>query len=254
MTRRGLTQAARDLSGHGDFAPRPTRDVVVTREDVMRMRQLASLVPQESPEVLELLRQQFAPDVPDAVHEWMIRDARQRQSDPAADTAERADLLRALRREAPRLEADARGRIIAWLRASEPPIGSAAHLRWQKDLALQELALAGLTGGDLERPLAALSELAGGPLWEEVRESLLLLPPVEGVSDRLRSVTGPPGGRGTPPPDNGQLSGWLRRPRSWPGVREAVHAAAAPSSSSAWRGDSDGSRHRCSPTSRGRST
>jgi hypothetical protein len=134
----------------------------------------------------------------------------------------------AVRRDTPTLETAVRQQILAVLRDSAPLSGSAAHLRWQMAVALQELSIAQLQDADAAAPLATLRTLGAGPLWEEVASALKLLPTVEGTAARTGgSATMRRTSRGGPPRDNGELAQWATRPRAMPGVRELVPAIVA---------------------------
>jgi hypothetical protein len=152
MTPAGVMAAARQLI-HGETG-RPEGDSAralpqrrVSPLDVERLRWLLTLAPRRDPDLAELLRQRFCPQVP-----------------PAA-------LLEAL--EAPPLTArpgvgptaeEVHAFLADLLAKSEPQPGTAAHERWRLDRALQEIRLPGR-----EEPATRdLAELAQGPLAAEV--------------------------------------------------------------------------------------
>jgi hypothetical protein len=232
MTRYGLTQAARELAGFEtsrSVRARVLKEGLITLDDVERVKRLASLVPHPSIDLLELLRRRFTPDVPDAAVAHLFRESGSeglrvlRLSDE-----ELKRCVAAVRRETPTLETAVRQQILAVLRDSAPLSGSAAHLRWQMAVALQELSIAQLQSADTAAPLATLQTLGAGPLWEEVASALKLLPTVEGTAARTGgSATMRRTSRGGPPPDNGELGQWAPRPRAMPGVRELVPAIVA---------------------------
>jgi hypothetical protein len=223
MTRAGLTHAAHELAGIEVAEPvrlQALEEVRVTRDDVERVKRLASLLPHPTIEMLESLRQQVAPDVSDAVLAHIARDAGIEGHSllrmPADEVARRAAAVRA---ETPRLEAAARRQILSVLDDSRPPEGSAAFLRWQMAVAMQQVSLAELRQEPADEALATLRRLGEGPLWEEVRETARMVPgsPGTALTDLGRTES--------PPPDPGDLARWERRPMSLPGVRELVLAS-----------------------------
>jgi hypothetical protein len=176
MTRSGLLQAARILAhddrvsgsalGHALTAPRP-----VTPSHVEQLRQIASLVPYPTPDLLELLRQQFALDIPETAVLYAV-DRRAAGTGlpfrmPDEEIRER---LRNMRAQSPALETRVRKYLLKVLADSEPPAGSAAHLRWEASVAIHDVQLAELEGTDGAPAVDALQQLYRGPLWEEVRD------------------------------------------------------------------------------------
>lgn len=229
MTRLGLTQAARALAGFD--APASIRARVlaegrVTHDEVERVKRLASLVPHPTIALLEYLRQRFAPDVPDAAIAHLLKEAGA-EGLPVLRLSEQelARCIAAVREETPTLEAAVRREILAVLAGSAPPAGSAAHLRWRLAVAVQELSLAHLQGVDSAAPMADLQALRSGPIWEEVAAAVGRLPgPTTGeVASRATGAL-PGAARSGPPPDDGDLGRWMRKPRARPGVRELVPA------------------------------
>jgi len=235
MTRLGLAQAAKDLAGIDGAVPssleqRIVSEGVVTQDGIERIKRLASLVPYPTMELLDALRVRFAPDVSDAVILHLIAET---GSQPAPvlrlSDKELRRCLDAVRSETPRLEAAARQAIVETLRNSEPPAGSAAHLRWQAALSLQELVLADLRGADTTRALATLQELGQGPTWEEIRRAPRLVPSTPTLAEKLNAALGSDVGAsdGGMPPSRfdsaaGRAPSW---PWLWPGAREVVPAA-----------------------------
>jgi hypothetical protein len=233
MTRRGLTQAAKDLAGiQGEASAALTQRIasegLVTQDGVERMKRLASLVPHPTLDLLEVLRLRFAPDVSDAVFVHLFAETGS-QTAPALRLSdeELRRCLSAVRGETPRLEAAVRQTIVETLRDSEPPAGSAAHLRWRAAVLLQELVLADLQGGDTTRPLLALRELGQGPTWEEIRRAARLIPSTPALTDKIHAALGTDGGRvgDVPPSVVARAAGRVSRPWLWPGAREIVPAA-----------------------------
>jgi hypothetical protein len=239
MTRKGLTLAARDLAGIADEpTPALMQDVAVegrvTLDGIERMKRLASLVPHPTVDLLDALRVRFAPDVSDAVLMHLFADT-ETQVSPVLRLSddEVRRCVSAVREETPRLEAAVRAAIVEALSDSRPPDGSAAHIRWEATLALQELALADLEGGDVGGPLSQVQTLARGPMWEEIRRTAHLVPETPTLEGRLETALGTgqagPADAGEPPPGVKPPEGSGRPPRSWPGLRELAPAAVAAS-------------------------
>ncbi len=152
MTRRGLVHAATILAGHahaaaGVLARIATGSRAVTTTDVDRLKTLASLVPYPTLSLLELLRQRFAPDIPEsgvlfaAGGHAVVGEIPIRMPDE-----EIRRLAARVGAEAPSLEKDVRTYLLKVLHDSQPPAGSAAELRWQTSVAIHELQLARLRG------------------------------------------------------------------------------------------------------------
>jgi hypothetical protein len=185
-------------------------------------------VPHPTTELLDALRRQFAPDVPDAAVLHLLAEAGGLSS-PAVrlsdDEVKRC--LEALRRESPKLESEVRRTLVGVLRDSQPTPGSAAHQRWQLAVALQELQLADIEGSDASAALETLRALARGPLWEEVGAAAARVPMSFDLSRRLDNVVGS-GRKHMRPPDAPPVAS-APQPWSWPGSREIVPAAIAAS-------------------------
>jgi hypothetical protein len=228
MTPLGLTLASRELMGIQNAEMIRTQALAeshVRHDDIDRVKRLASLVPYPSTDLLEFLRQRFAPDIPEAVIAHVARhaDAKGLLTIRLQD-AEVKRHAAAVRFETPRLEASVRKELVTVLEESEPPKQSAAHLRWRLSVALQKLSLAELNRERPDEPLRVLQELRQGPLWEEVQSAARLVPEFSGPA--AASMTSLKQGK-EPPEDNGELAGRLRLPRTWPGPKEIVSGAAA---------------------------
>ena len=237
MTRAGLMQAA-TLLAQGEYANADAIDrwaepsSPVTIEQVEKLKRLASVVPNPTIPELQLLRQRFAPDVPEraVLHLASTLDAYEgaplRMSD--GDIREH---LRQLRKEMPAMELAIRRYLVKVLADSEPVPGSAAHLRWQATRAIHEIRIAELTSGDPSAAVAALSAVAKGPLWREVREAMERIAPAEEQSPATRRAIGLDGGTRRPPAfrdDTGTLNvqPFYWRPPQWQHVAAAVAIAA----------------------------
>src|SRR5262249_24002972 len=92
-------------------------------------------------------------------------------------------------------EPSVRGVILDVLDRSEPAPGSASHLRWQLNRAIQQLQLADSTAGDTAPALDVLRSLAATPIGSEVEQALAqtvqyerLLPRTREIVDRARRV------------------------------------------------------------------
>ena len=203
MTRGGLLQASRKLTQDDrtafrsvDRAPR-----VVTAAHVEQLRRLASLVPHPTVDLLELLRQRFAPEIPES--------AVLRAAGPLASAGnqplrlpddEIRELLADVRAHHPALEARVRSYLLKVLADSEPIPGSAAHLRWQASVALQRVQLADVQGGDASASIETLRALHQGPLWEEIREMVARQPARSAPTAQLRANVRADKSADEPPP------------------------------------------------------
>jgi tetratricopeptide (TPR) repeat protein len=155
MTQEGLLSAARHLA-HGRPGParatwRNATDRPVAPLDVDRLRWLLSLAPRRDPDLLERLRQEFCPHVPQAA----LLEAL--EALPLAEPLElppRADAVHVF--------------LAALLAASEPPPDTAAHERWRFDRALQEIRIPGREKGAIDE----FTDLARGPLAGQVGDAI----------------------------------------------------------------------------------
>jgi len=230
MTREGLARAARELAGiEGD--PRATLKSHiadagrVTQDDVQRLKQLASVVPHPTTELLNMLRQRFAPDVSDAALLYVLSQS-QGVSPPVVRLSDEevTRCLETMRRDTPTLEAAVRRTVVRVLFDSQPVAGSAAHERWQLSVALQQIELAALDGSDPSSALEAVRRLGASPLWEEVRQATRRLPTNSALARRLDAALGSPRSGGGRPPDPSAVLD-VHQPWVWPGIREFVPAA-----------------------------
>jgi hypothetical protein len=228
LNRAGLLRAANILArgeservgvtGRIAAAARP-----VSLGDVEELKQLASVVPYPSVDLLELLRQRFAPHVPEpAVLHVADAGATHAGAPIQMSDGEIRDHLRQLRLGRAALEADVREYLLEVLHDSEPAAGSVAHLRWQISTAVHETQLAALRGRDTAPVLAKVAALAHSPLWQELRDSIARLPESGRPSDDMRKSAGIKG-KGVEPPTFEDPTGRLGVPRfRWivPGPRE----------------------------------
>lgn len=167
MTRAGVRAAAVEISRKGDagVAPRMAAPPNVTRGDIERMKQLIALVPHPSLELAEELRRRFASDVPEDVVLFLGAEGVFYGETLAIPPAEWKRLLDAASLD-PAREREVRQYLLGVLRESEPPAGSAAHLRWQLDTAMHRLKL-----GEADA-MTTLHALAEGPLRDEVQAAV----------------------------------------------------------------------------------
>jgi hypothetical protein len=163
----------------------------VTTEHVRRLRRLASLVPYPTVELLELLRQRFAADIPEHAVFYAIDTRASGANLPyrMSDEEIRA-LLQEIRDQSPELESQVRTYLLTVLRDSEPAQGSAAHLRWEASVAVHGLNLAELQQTDGSEAIATISRLYNGPLWEEMREVLAREAPTGAVTRQAQAAVG----------------------------------------------------------------
>ena len=205
MTRAGLMQAARQLStddsgGRAVSIRAAAVAAHVTPDHIHQLRRLASLVPYPTPEVLEVLRQRFAPDIPESAVIYTV-GARTASSDvpfQMTDDEIRA-LLKEVRAEAPALESQVRDYLLKVLRDSEPAIGSAAHLRWETSMSIHQVELADLRKTDGRAAIDRLRDLYHGPLWEEVRKVVAQQPSSGPAVERAKAAVNSKRGQFDPP-------------------------------------------------------
>ena len=221
MTRRGLVEAASLLAhaeriGTGVSSRMVHEERRATTGDVRRIKRLASLVPFPTVSLLELLRQQFAEDVPEAAVIYATGGTTLGGDLPFRMTdQEIRDLTGEMRREQPALEAKVREYLLRVLHESEPPDGSAAHYRWEASTAIQQLQLARLHQTDSTAPAEAVRQLGRGPLWEEVRVALARQPAVPGLP-----TIAPAASPADPPPLIAVVSGTAPFKWRWPRVAD----------------------------------
>lgn len=233
MNRSGLMQAARILSG-ADFAILGNRTRVVapapavTTAHVKRLRRLASIVPYPTVELLELLRQRFAPDIPESAIFYAIDNRASGANLPFRMSDEEIrTLLQEVRSESPALEGQVRAYLLTVLRDSEPAPGSAAHLRWQASVAMHQITLADLHQTEADEAVATISRLYHGPLWEEMRDVVARQPPLGGTSRQAHAAVGLTRRDAAPPPLTSAPAVAARRGFSLVGVGWRELAAAA---------------------------
>ncbi len=217
MTRTGLLHAANALA-HGDYPgsralSRITTSRPVTTEHVNQLRRLASIVPYPTPEFLELLRQRFAPAVPESAVLYAV-DAKSASANlPFKMTDDEIrESLRQVRSETPLLERQVREYLIKVLDDSEPQPGSAAHLRWQASRAIHQVQLGELKGADAAAAADTLRQIYNGPLWEEVKEIIGRQPSTSPAMNQLRAAVRLSGRKAEPP-------AFVARPDSPPAER-----------------------------------
>lgn len=188
MTRAGLLAAAYELAQEPErrvyipqAATRPAR--LVEEADVQRLQRLMALYPGAPLELIELVRQQFCPEVPDAVVLDLLTQSVAHSSRTLRVTdAELARLLRELQdQDAPldppqRQEEQVRRYLLKVLKDSEPAdAASLGHLKWRLRKAMQQIYLHDPDHRNIDEAVATLSELVRGPLWEEAHGELWAL-------------------------------------------------------------------------------
>jgi hypothetical protein len=204
MTRAGILQAATILaqgeySSPGMLSRARETASPVTIADVEKLKQLASVVPYPTLPELELLRQRFAPDVPERAVLHVANDIGAYEGAPIRmSDGDIRDHLHRLRKASPALEVELRRYLLKVLADSEPVPGSAAHLRWEISSALHRVQIAELTGSDARPAMAALAGLARGPLWRELRDAIEKLPPSP-QQPEIRKAAGMQGRPDEPP-------------------------------------------------------
>ena len=236
MTRTGLAAAARQLADVDTASGSMVRDQLareghITRADIERLKRLTSLVPHPTPLLIDALRREFAPDVPDAAVLHLMNEA----GGPSAPVAilpddEQRFNANIMRRESPGLEAVVRSKILEVFFDSEPVAGSAAHERWRIAVETQRLQLADLRGSESDAAAAmrALQALSQGAMGVEVHESLRLVPTTDDMRRRTDQIAATQHTPGALREETQQLLRAVAPERwSWPGVRELVPAAMA---------------------------
>jgi uncharacterized protein with von Willebrand factor type A (vWA) domain len=167
MTRRGLLEVSRALrdparrtSDH-DLDPDLDADPADRPASPRLFAALLSLAPAPTFELAELLRARLFPQAP----ETLILVAERLLASGAGSAKSMAAVRASLARLDPDRSYQQRTRqlLLAVLDASEPPRDTAAHLRWQRDRAIQQVAL-----GDPEGT-RTLENLSAGPLADELR-------------------------------------------------------------------------------------
>jgi len=149
ITKAGLLRASRALVARR--WARPARDdaAEVSPRDARLFAALLALAPAPSFELAELVRARLFPHAPEelilAAQPWM---------EPSTHAPEDREALRELDPEGVH-QRRLHELLVSVLEASEPPRGSAAHLRWRRDRALQLVALRDAEGAREIRALAS---------------------------------------------------------------------------------------------------
>jgi hypothetical protein len=233
MTRAGLLHAANVLA-HANYPGsrelrRITASPPVTAAHIHQLRRLASVVPYPTPEFLELLRQRFAPAIPESAVFYAV-DARSASTNLPfrMPDDEIHDSLRHIRAESPELERQVREYLVKVLGDSEPQQGSAAHLRWQASRAIHQVQLAELRGADASAGVETLRQIYNGPLWEEIKEIVDRQPATSLTMKQLRADMGGSARRSEPPAFASRPDRPPAEPFRWvgPGWRAPIVATA----------------------------
>jgi hypothetical protein len=162
LSRDGILAAARDLERRDEALSETASPAArpVKREDVRRLANLVRLIPGATAEDVEAARQEFCPEVPDHVVAPVLAAV------SGDATAGRTQTM------TPTDEREARSYYLKVLERSEPPPGSAAHLRWRLECAVQRLKLGAGGGGDRRTVVDEIEDLARSPVGEEVDRAL----------------------------------------------------------------------------------
>lgn len=160
MTQRGLLDVSRALRDPGARSAPRDLDADPSRRDARLFAALFSLAPAPTYELAELMRARLFPHAP----EELILVAEPQLSSGAGNTGAMMALRASLAKLDPGRAHERRTRelLLAVFDASEPSRDTAAHLRWQRDRALQQVALGDPTGA------RTLEQLATSPLAEEL--------------------------------------------------------------------------------------
>ncbi len=184
FTRNGLRGMAWDLAHTSLAVPNDLADAprAVGEDDIERMKRLIALVPSPTLALADELRRRYAPDIPEEVVLFLAAEGTFRGERYCLPKEETVRLLAAERTDTPSRERRIRHFLLEVLHDSEPAAGSVAHLRWQLDLAMQQMQVSAMGEGSYAEPLNLLGALAEGPLREEVEAAVGTLrhtPPVE---------------------------------------------------------------------------
>ncbi len=170
MTPEGLIAAAEQLAD-GDPSTAPTRTRAsrpVTARDVDRLRWLLSLTPRWDPELAELLRQRFAPGIPQAAVALALESTPLHEHPGVGPS-----------------EGEVHAFLAEVLDGSEPRAGTVGHLQWRLDRAMHGIHL-----DDADDAVATLATLAAGPLAPEVDDAMARAG-VRGAGDPATATASP---------------------------------------------------------------
>jgi hypothetical protein len=177
LTRNGLRGMAWDLAHTSLAAPNELADAprAVSADDIERMKRLIALVPSPTLALADELRRRYASDIPEEVVLFLAAEGAFRGERYSLPKEEIVRLLSAERIDSPSRETRVRQYLLEVLRDSEPTAGSVAHLRWQLDVAMQQVHVNAIAGGPHEKAVTVLGTLAEGPLREEVEAAAGIL-------------------------------------------------------------------------------
>ncbi len=176
LCRAGFLAVAADLSVDPGVLPPPVKEPrPVPERDLRRLMRLLCLWPGADALLAEWLRQRHCPEVPPQGLLQILAGG----LDPTFATMrfspeELSQLIDELRVLEPGRDEVVRQDLLRVLNRSKPAEGSAAHLYWQRDCALQEIYIHDADGsfGTMRRAVARLSSLARGVLWPDLLEDL----------------------------------------------------------------------------------
>lgn len=189
MSRKGLLAAAYDLAQEKERRRHIAKADAATErsatdEDKQRLLQLLSLWPDAPLDLADYLRQKFCPQVPEEALLHVLAQSQdlsgQRLRFSEAELAQHfAQLqkqdahLQTAAEVAQRLEERVRRDFLAVLHKHEPTDKSGIeHMQWRLRCAMQKLYLHDAEDRSANEAVAALRELAAGPLWEDVADAL----------------------------------------------------------------------------------
>lgn len=189
MSRKGMLAAAYDLAQEKERRRHIAKadaatERAATDDDKQRLLQLLSLWPDAPLDLADYLRQKFCPQVPEEALLHVLAQSQdlsgQRLRFSEAELAQHFAQLQKqdahLQTEAEvaqRLEERVRRDFLAVLHKHEPIDKSGIeHMQWRLRCAMQKLYFHDAEDRNANEAVAALRELAAGPLWEDVADAL----------------------------------------------------------------------------------
>lgn len=189
MSRKGLLAAAYDLAQEKERRRHIAKadaatERAATDEDKQRLLQLLSLWPDAPLDLADYLRQKFCPQVPEEallhvlaqsqdLSGQRLRFSEEELAQHFAQLQKQDAHLQTAAEVEQRLEERVRRDLLAVLHKHEPTDKSGIeHMQWRLRCAMQKLYLHDTEDRNANEAVAALRELAAGPLWEDVADAL----------------------------------------------------------------------------------
>jgi hypothetical protein len=189
MSRKGMLAAAYDLAQEKERRRHIAKadaatERAATDEDKQRLLQLLSLWPDAPLDLADYLRQKFCPQVPEEallhvlaqsqdLSGQRLRFSEEELAQHFAQLQKQDAHLQTEAEVAQRLEERVRRDFLTVLHKHEPTDKSGIeHMQWRLRCAMQKLYLHDAEDRSANEAVAALRELAAGPLWEDVADAL----------------------------------------------------------------------------------